>query len=92
MNLQTKHEKGKFISYVYSKNAYVNMYYNPRIPDPRPFLIGTCESAVCIRIESGVKIRIRIESRIKSAVGPTIGISIRSSRDGWQYVACDLEL
>jgi len=39
MNLQKKHERDKFISYVYSKNAYVNMYYNPRIPDPRPFLI-----------------------------------------------------
>jgi len=44
--------------------------------------VGTCESAVCVRIEfrieSGVKIRIRIESRIESAVGPTIAISILS--------------
>ena len=35
------------------------------------FIVGTCESAVCIRIEyrieSGVTIRIRIESRIESA-------------------------
>jgi len=34
--------------------------------------LGTCESAVCVRIEyrieSGVTIRIRIESRIESAV------------------------
>jgi len=54
-------------------------------PNPKSYhyftaSVGTCESAVCIRIESqiesGVKIRIRIESRIESAVGPTIVISI----------------
>jgi len=28
------------------------------------FVLGTCESAVCVRIESGVTIRIRIESAI----------------------------
>jgi len=42
--------------------------------------VGTCESAVCVRIESriesGIKIRIRIEYRIESAVGPMIVISI----------------
>jgi len=41
------------------------------------FKIGTCESAVCVRIEfrveSSVNIRIRIESRIESAVGPRHG-------------------
>jgi len=42
--------------------------------------LGTCESAICVpiesQIESRVKIRIRIEYRIESAVGPTIAISI----------------
>jgi len=51
--------------------------------------LGTCESAVCVRIEyrieSGVKIRIRIESRIESAVGLTIVISERKTTDGGRW-------
>ena len=50
-------------------------------------LLGTCKSAICIRIESriesGIKIRIRVESRIESAVGPTIVISERKNNRWW---------
>jgi len=48
--------------------------------------IGTCESAVCVRIESrvesSVKIRIRIESRIESAIGPRHGTARRRTAVG----------
>jgi len=49
-------------------------------------ILGTCESAVCVRIEprveSGVKIRLRIESRIESAVGPQGGSARRTTAVG----------
>jgi len=48
--------------------------------------LGTCESAVCVRIESrvesGVKIRIQIESQIESAVGPRRGTARRTTAVG----------
>jgi len=48
--------------------------------------VGACESAVCIRnksrVESGVKIRIRIESRIESAVRPWRGTACRTTAVG----------
>jgi len=48
--------------------------------------VGTCESAVCVRIESwvesGVEIQIRIESRIESAVGPRRGTSHHTTAVG----------
>jgi len=50
------------------------------------YWVGTCESAVFVRIESrvesGVKIRIRIESRIESAVGPQRGTARRTTAVG----------
>jgi len=39
------------------------------------YAIGTCESAVCVRIESRVESSIKIRIRIESAVGPRHGTS-----------------
>ena len=49
-------------------------------------MLGTCESAICVRVESrvesGVKIRIRIESRIESAIGPRRATARRTTAVG----------